>query len=134
MPAAGVPAKDAVPLLLSVRVTPLGKALPVLVIAAVGMPEVVTEKLPAWPAWKVVASVLVKAGGIPIRVMVGSLEAPVLGSFVRMVTGFPLTVALMVPWLLICPTLMLLLMVTVEVMVTDLPAGSVPIEIGAVRK
>ena len=64
MPAPGVPASVAVPLLLSVKVTPLGRA-PVLVmtiLAPVGKPVVVTVNVPALPTVKVVLLALVMDG------------------------------------------------------------------------
>ena len=53
MPAAGVPARVAVPSPLSMKVTPVGSA-PVSVRAAVGNPVVVTVNEPAGPTVKVV--------------------------------------------------------------------------------
>ncbi len=67
MPAAGVPARVAVPSPLSVKVTPLGSA-PVSVIAGVGLPLVVTVKLPALPAVKVVPSAEVMVGAVPSEI------------------------------------------------------------------
>src|SRR5947209_3376591 len=64
VPAAGVPARVAVPLLLLTSVTPPGSA-PVSEIdidAPVGKPVVVTEKAPAAPTAKVVPLPLVMAG------------------------------------------------------------------------
>ena len=61
MPAAGVPARVAVPLPLSTKVTPEGSA-PVSLSAGVGNPVVVTVKVPAVPVVNVVASALVIAG------------------------------------------------------------------------
>ena len=63
LPAGGVPARVAVPLPLSLNVTPDGSA-GVLVAdrAAVGLPVVVTENVPACPAAKVVRSALVMTG------------------------------------------------------------------------
>ena len=54
----------AVPSPLSVRVTPLGSA-PVFEIEGVGLPVVVTVKLPALPAVKVVLSAEVMLGAVP---------------------------------------------------------------------
>jgi hypothetical protein len=72
VPAPGVPASVAVPLWLSVKVTPLGNALteqPVkfaLVIdVTVGEPVVVTVKVPAAPRVNVVLLALVKLGAVP---------------------------------------------------------------------
>ena len=59
--AAAVPARVAVPLPLSVKVTPVGSA-PVLEIPAGGEPVVVTVKEPAVPTVKVVLLALVMAG------------------------------------------------------------------------
>ena len=61
VPAAAVPARVAVPLPLSAKVTPEGSA-PDSVIAAVGLPVVVTENDPAVPAVKVAELALVMAG------------------------------------------------------------------------
>ena len=61
MAADGVPAIVAVPLPLSVKVTPAGSA-PVRVMVGVGPPVVVTEKVPALPTTNVVEAALVMAG------------------------------------------------------------------------
>ena len=61
MPAAGVPARVAVPLPLSTKVTPLGSALALLTVA-VGDPVDVTLKVPAFPMVKVLEATLVMAG------------------------------------------------------------------------
>ena len=61
VPAAGVPARVAVPSPLSVRVTPLGRA-PVSDSDAVGLPDEVTVKVPALPTVKVVLAAEVMAG------------------------------------------------------------------------
>ena len=57
----GVPAIVAVPLPLSVKVTPAG-SVPVRVMVAVGPPVVVTEKVPGLPTTNVVEVALVMAG------------------------------------------------------------------------
>ena len=59
--AAGVPASVAVPSPLSVNVTPGGSA-PVSDNVELGTPVVVTVKVPAWPAVKVVPAGLVILG------------------------------------------------------------------------
>ncbi len=64
MPAAGVPARVAVPLWLSVNVTPAGSE-PVLVIAGIGDPVVPTVNVPALPAVKVALFALVMVGAVP---------------------------------------------------------------------
>ena len=61
MPAAGVPARVAVPSPLPVKVTPAGNA-PCTDSAAAGKPLLVTVKLPAWPVANVVFAALVIAG------------------------------------------------------------------------
>ncbi len=61
VPDAAVPARVAVPLPLSLNVMPVGSA-PDSVIAAVGLPVVVTENDPAVPTVKVAAPPLVMAG------------------------------------------------------------------------
>ena len=67
-PGAGVPARVAVPSLLSVNVTPVG-SVPVSDKAAVGTPVEVTVKVPAWPAVKVVPAGLVIPGAwLTVRV------------------------------------------------------------------
>ena len=73
LPAAGVPDRVAVPLPLSLKVTPGGSAgLESSVIAAVGKPVVVTEKLPAVATGKVADGALVITGaavaGLTVRV------------------------------------------------------------------
>ncbi len=60
-PAEGVPAMVAVPLPLSVKLTPAGRE-PVLVIAGVGAPVVVTVNEPAEPTANVAELALVNAG------------------------------------------------------------------------
>ena len=71
VPAWGVPASVAVPLRLSVKVTPAGKA-PVSVMAAVGFPVVVMVNEPAWPTVKVVWSALVMVGEVKTELMIES--------------------------------------------------------------
>ena len=66
MPAAGVPARVAVPSPLSTKVTPVGNA-PVSVSAAVGNPVVVTVNVPGVPVVNVVLSALVIAGAVVDR-------------------------------------------------------------------
>lgn len=67
--AAGVPEIVAVPLPLSLKVTPLGRV-PVSVRLGVGEPVVVTVKLPALPVVKVVLAALVMAGAVPVEATV----------------------------------------------------------------
>jgi hypothetical protein len=74
-----VPAKVAVPLPLSTKVTPLGNA-PDSDRAAVGDPVVVTEKVPELPAVKVVLVAEVMAGGVSTvraKVVVWMADVPV---------------------------------------------------------
>ena len=61
VPAAGVPDSVAVPLPLSVKLTPLG-SVPVFDSDGAGVPVVVNEKLPACPVVNVVLDPLVIAG------------------------------------------------------------------------
>ena len=61
VPAAGVPARVAVPFPLSIKVTPEGSA-PDSLIAAVGLPVVVTENVPSVPTVNVAELALVIAG------------------------------------------------------------------------
>ena len=61
MPDAGVPARVAVPLPLSVNVTPAGSA-PDSLSEGVGTPEAVTENVPAVPTVKVVLLELLNVG------------------------------------------------------------------------
>ena len=64
VPAAGVPCSVAVPLLLAVKVTPLGNVPLSLSVVVVGSPAVVvTVKLPALPTVNVVPATLVMTGG-----------------------------------------------------------------------
>ena len=68
-----MPARVAVPSPLSVNVTPDGRAgLLAAEMAAVGLPVVVTEYVPGWPAAKVVAFALVICGAawLPVTVSV----------------------------------------------------------------
>ena len=68
MPAAGVPDREAVPLPLSTKVTPVGRV-PVSARAGVGLPVVVTVKLPAPPTVKVVVAGRGDGrGGVTVRV------------------------------------------------------------------
>ena len=71
MPAAGVPLSTPA----GVRVTPVGK--PLVVKVGGGAPLAVTLKVPIVPTVKVVAFALVKAGGMPSRVIVGLAARPV---------------------------------------------------------
>src|SRR5271157_611600 len=78
VPAAGVPLSVAVPLPLSANVTPLGKV-PVSLRLACGKAVVVTVKLPAAPAVKVVLLALVMAGAwltVRVKVWVAGLPTP----------------------------------------------------------
>ena len=65
VPGAGVPPSVPVPLPLSVNVTAVGSA-PDSVRDGTGDPVVVTVKLPAFPATKVVLVMLVMAGAAPV--------------------------------------------------------------------
>jgi hypothetical protein len=62
VPAAGVPLSVAVPLPLSVKVTPLGSAPVFVIVTTVGNPLVVTVNVPALPTVNVAAFALVMAG------------------------------------------------------------------------
>ena len=81
VPSAGVPARVAVPSVLSVKVTPLGRS-PCSVIVKVGplgKPVVVTEKVPELPVVNVVLSALVIAGAwstVRVKDWVASGEVP----------------------------------------------------------
>ena len=68
-PGAGVPAKVAVPLPLSVKVTPLGNV-PVSESEGAGVPEAVTVKVPDPPSVKVALLPDVMAGGVEAEAMV----------------------------------------------------------------
>ena len=72
LPAAGVPARAAVPSPLSVKVTPLGRA-PDSDTAGVGIPVEVTVKLPALPSVSVVLEPEVIEGATPM--VTGLFEA-----------------------------------------------------------
>jgi hypothetical protein len=61
VPAAGVPAKVAVPFELAVKLSPVGSA-PDSVRLAVGLPVAVTVKVRAWPTVKVTVAAEVMAG------------------------------------------------------------------------
>ena len=65
MPAAGVPVRVAVPLPLSVKLTPAGSVASPSDNAAAGNPVVVTVKLPSWPTLKLVLAALVIDGATP---------------------------------------------------------------------
>jgi hypothetical protein len=71
-----VPARVAVPLPLSWKVTPLGR-MPVPLSAGVGVPVAVTVNPPADPAVNVVLAALVIAAGVPVtvRLAVPELDA-----------------------------------------------------------
>ena len=87
MPVAGVPLNEPD----DDNVTPLGSVPVVTLKVGGGAPFAVTLKLPNVPTVKVVALVLVKAGGMASRVMVGPL--PATASLVRIFEKFvPLTV------------------------------------------
>ena len=80
-----MPASVAVPLPLSVRVTPGGKA-PVSVMVAAGKPVVVTVNEPAWPTPKLVLSALVIAGAwltVRVKLWVALGETPLAAVKVR---------------------------------------------------
>ena len=64
VPAPGVPLSVAVPLPLSMKLTPKGNA-PLRVSEIGAVPVVVTRKLPATPTLKVVAFALVMVGAFP---------------------------------------------------------------------
>ena len=61
------PAIVAVPLPLSVKLTPAGK-LPTSLSVGVGVPDVITVKEPGVPAVNVVVAALVIDGGVPVTV------------------------------------------------------------------
>ena len=65
VPTAGVPAKVAVPLPLSTKVTPLGSVAPPSDKLGIGDPVAVTVNDPAEPSVKVVEFGLVICGGVP---------------------------------------------------------------------
>ena len=78
MPAAGVPARVAVPSPLSTKVTPVGRG-PDSVRAGVGKPVVVTVNDPAVPTAKVLALALVMAGAwstVRVKLWVASGDTP----------------------------------------------------------
>src|SRR5262249_6054828 len=67
----GVPLRVPVPLPLSTNVTPSGRAVPLRVIGGVGVPVVVTVKVPAWPTVNLAALALVIASpGLTVSVKV----------------------------------------------------------------
>ena len=70
-----MPARVAVPLPLSTKVTPLG-SVPTSERAAFGIPVVVTEKDPAEPTLKVVALAEVIEGAVPIVIAVVDSTVP----------------------------------------------------------
>ena len=77
-PAAGMPASVALPLPLSIKVTPLGSVLAVLS-AGVGLPIVVIMNAPGVPTTKVVPAALVIAGAwftVSVNVWLASGEIP----------------------------------------------------------
>src|ERR1700683_4934346 len=77
--AAGVPASVAVPLPLSVKVTPLGRVAPVSDRVGSGKPVVVTVREPAVPALNVVLLALVMAGAaftVSVKVWLASAPMP----------------------------------------------------------
>ena len=87
MPAAGVPLSVAVPLPLLTNVTPLG-SVPVCVSVGVGVPVVVTVKLPAVPTVNVVLLALVIAGAVcavftvNVKLWLAGLPTPLLAVMV----------------------------------------------------
>ena len=84
MPAAGVPLSVAVPLPLLTNVTPLG-SVPVCVSDGVGVPVVVTVKLPAVPTVNVVLLALVIAGAwftVKVKLWLAGLPTPLLAVMV----------------------------------------------------
>ena len=85
VPLAGVPARVAVPLPLSVKVTPVGSA-PVSLRAAVGVAEVVTLKELVTVSAKVVPGVEVMVGGpstVRVKDWVAGLSTPLLAVMVK---------------------------------------------------
>jgi hypothetical protein len=77
-PLAGVPLRVAVPLPLSVKKTLDGKV-PVKLRAAVGLPVLVTVKVPLWPTVKVVDAALVMVGAcatVSVKVWVAAVPTP----------------------------------------------------------
>ena len=122
-PAAGVPARVAVPSPLSVNVTPVGSA-PFSDNRQRGYPVVVTVYVPAWPAVKVVPAGLVirHAAALTVRVKfwvasgVTPFVAVMVNLYVPPVVGVPASVAVPFP---------------LSVNVT--PVGSVPVSDKAAR-
>lgn len=105
VPAAGVPAKVAVPLWLSANVTPAGNGL-VSVKVGVGVPVVVTENVPAVPTVNVVLLALVIANAAStVSVKVWTAAAPTPFAAVKLIeyvpplpeAGVPLRVAVPLP-------------------------------------
>jgi hypothetical protein len=109
LPDAGVPLSVAVPFPLLTNVTPLGSA-PVSVTEGVGVPVVVTVKLPAAPAVNVALLTLVITGAcvvftISVKLWLAELPTPLLAVIVREYVpplpdaGVPLSVAVPFPLL-----------------------------------
>ena len=107
VPAAGVPLSVAVPFPLLTNVTPLGSA-PVSVTDGVGVPVVVTVKLPAVPTVNVVLLALVIAGAwftVRVKLWLAGVPTPLLAVIVIgylppvPAAGVPLSVAVPFPLL-----------------------------------
>src|SRR5215472_12572307 len=107
LPDAGVPLSVAVPFPLFTNVTPLG-SVPVFVSDGVGVPVVVTVKLPAVPTVNVVLLALVMLGAIPaltvrVKLWLAGVPTPLLAVIVREYVravpdaGVPLSVAVPFP-------------------------------------
>ena len=84
VPVAGVPLSVAVPLALSVKVTPVGNA-PVSVIAGAGIPVVVTVNVPAWFTVNAALFALLMPGAwftVSVKICVPFGETPLLAVMV----------------------------------------------------
>lgn len=120
MPGAGVPYKRAIPPLVSVNVTPLGK-LPLWVIVIGDEPVAVISNAPAPPTVKMILSALVMTGAsatVRVKDCVASGAAPLLAVMVR---GYvPLLPAVGDPDRVAVPS---------PLSIKDTPAGRLPVSL-----
>src|SRR5664280_87152 len=115
----GVPEMVAVPLVLALKVNPLGRA-PVSASVAVGEPVVVTVKVEALPTVGVTRELLVNFGGVPMVMVRACVTEPLALVAVRVSVEVPAVVG--VPVMVAVPS---------PLLVKRTPVGTVPVSVMA---